>query len=209
MRGTRIWTRRSGMFEGIIPAYAGNTLPWISAARGGRDHPRVCGEHLMNDAKNKVPSGSSPRMRGTPMACFTFRAQSGIIPAYAGNTRISATLLVVRKDHPRVCGEHFRQPLHAVPLPGSSPRMRGTLHFDSAQGDAPGIIPAYAGNTRVIPYIVEQTWDHPRVCGEHSVLESQSRSQLGSSPRMRGTPDLLAADLVSVGIIPAYAGNTM
>ena len=50
MRGTRytqnVWQRP----DGIIPAYAGNTLlPWQSW-HGYGDHPRVCGEHIKSFA---------------------------------------------------------------------------------------------------------------------------------------------------------------
>ena len=50
--------------------------------------------------------------------------------------------------------------------------------------------------------------DHPRVRGEHSENQVETKCFLGSSPRARGTP-LPAADVVAVrGIIPACAGNT-
>ena len=31
---------------GIIPAYAGSTHSADASTVGGRDHPRVCGEHM-------------------------------------------------------------------------------------------------------------------------------------------------------------------
>ena len=67
MRGTHSDWRRRYRCNGIIPAYAGNTLRhWISEDAIW-DHPRVCGEHL--GLPYKLPSywGSSPRMRGTPL----------------------------------------------------------------------------------------------------------------------------------------------
>ena len=70
----------------------------------------------------------------------------------------------------------------------SSPRMRGTRHGRGVDAALPGIIPAYAGNTRPEHHIVP-------------VLR-------GSSPRMRGTlGEHLLLDK-HTGIIPAYAGNT-
>ena len=32
---------------GIIPAYAGSTLSYYMESKGVRDHPRVCGEHVV------------------------------------------------------------------------------------------------------------------------------------------------------------------
>ena len=51
---------------GIIPAYAGSTLSGRSSCVARGDHPRVCGEHVSSKPQRKIPSGSSPRMRGAP-----------------------------------------------------------------------------------------------------------------------------------------------
>ena len=71
-----------------------------------------------------------------------------------------------------------------------------------------GIIPAYAGNTDGVFYVPGTVWDHPRVCGEHTVSMVVYATMLGSSPRMRGTLGSQLCLSVGVGIIPAYAGNT-
>ena len=71
-----------------------------------------------------------------------------------------------------------------------------------------GIIPAYAGNTRGSTPSVLSRRDHPRVCGDHSQGFDTGCLTLGSSPRMRGTPNLAKTADRQLGIIPAYAGNT-
>ena len=71
-----------------------------------------------------------------------------------------------------------------------------------------GIIPAHAGNTRVVSRSIAASRDHPRACGEHSDVAIISGTLIGSSPRMRGTPDSLNNSLNGVRIIPAHAGNT-
>ena len=48
----------------IIPAYAGSTVYRRLLAGSRRDHPRVCGEHLIIIARPVRTWGSSPRMRG-------------------------------------------------------------------------------------------------------------------------------------------------
>ena len=91
---------------------------------------------------------------------------------------------------------------------GSSPRMRGThnLAVDGVQNI--GIIPAHAGNTDRIADYLGQYGDHPRACGEHIATSAVVTTVLGSSPRMRGTPEFFARLSNVLGIIPAHAGNT-
>ena len=147
-------------------------------------------------------------MRGTLSKTCTPRPELGIIPAYAGNTGVRQTGRPTDGDHPRVCGEHFRMPLRFGSVPGSSPRMRGTLRLTIFSEEIDGIIPAYAGNTfrRLVSMILNR--DHPRVCGEHGECLAVFADSLGSSPRMRGTPSHYAGLGHGGGIIPAYAGNT-
>ena len=86
--------------------------------------------------------------------------------------------------------------------------MRGTLMQHTIFAQSRGIIPAYAGNTSHGICRVMDTWDHPRVCGEHANTANTGSNVIGSSPRMRGTPSLRRTDRPICGIIPAYAGNT-
>ena len=188
MRGTLEETADDACAGGIIPAYAGNTPPQSGPVRGCRDHPRVCGEHVQVKMPAAGGQGSSPRMRGTH-----------------GRARLPVPRPV---DHPRVCGEHpSRPPLSATRM-GSSPRMRGTPREIDGCLSRPGIIPAYAGNTKASTMACCRVWDHPRVCGEHRVNVHDVHGFIGSSPRMRGTLAACEACYHRCGIIPAYAGNT-
>ena len=194
---------------GIIPAYAGNTRTSGSRMIGMGDHPRVCGEHKVDDSTGEGAWGSSPRMRGTLRRAFRKFRRLGIIPAYAGNTQPVSPCRQCNRDHPRVCGEHDPLVPSVCDVLGSSPRMRGTLGrrvvglclvgiipayagntcpSTRAKCSTRGIIPAYAGNTR--PALARRSIarDHPRVCGEHSESTSIFHLRKGSSPRMRGTP---------------------
>ena len=92
---------------------------------------------------------------------------------------------------------------------GSSPRMRGTHTKVTAEGLPFGIIPAYAGNTSDSSVRAHHCGDHPRVCGEHGDCLRYILACKGSSPRMRGTQCLVHFVLHLLGIIPAYAGNTL
>ena len=147
-------------------------------------------------------------MRGTPNYDHIPYAQHGIIPAYAGNTFKAYPNRRATRDHPRVCGEHYKHRGSITPNPGSSPRMRGTRAVCDGESCRIRIIPAYAGNTGLVHVRHSGNGDHPRVCGEHCGVCGAYFSCLGSSPRMRGTPGVDGQWRVAPGIIPAYAGNT-
>ena len=71
-----------------------------------------------------------------------------------------------------------------------------------------GIIPAHAGNTTCSTHSSARYRDHPRACGEHEGRTRDELAEMGSSPRMRGTPGWRLARHGGYGIIPAHAGNT-
>ena len=154
-------------------------------------------------------AGSSPRMRGTLPKRVMANNLLGIIPAYAGNTIHILCRRLQRWDHPRVCGEHIYGVSPFTPCAGSSPRMRGTHRSWCTAGKEAGIIPAYAGNTLILISFVPPRRDHPRVCGEHGKASRVLPQCRGSSPRMRGTLFSNTRPAAAVGIIPAYAGNTV
>ena len=200
----------------------------IPPVRARGDHPRVCGEHKVDDSTGEGAWGSSPRMRGTLRRAFRKFRRLGIIPAYAGNTQPVSPCRQCNRDHPRVCGEHDPLVPSVCDVLGSSPRMRGTLGRRVVGLCLVGIIPAYAGNTDQSIILFPSCGDHPRVCGEHYQLRGcRNRSRdhprvcgehatgastqvncTGSSPRMRGTPAVTEATNNTARIIPAYAGNT-
>ena len=167
MRGTQRIHVDFPLAEGIIPAYAGNTLKCATMYTWVRDHPRVCGEHAHRNDNGTNDMGSSPRMRGTHPDIFVCADTKGIIPAYAGNTVPYAFCPPSLGDHPRVCGEHHGRHGSRLCRMGSSPRMRGTPLYPNAIRFPRGIIPAYAGNTAPTPPARTTRRDHPRVCGEH------------------------------------------
>ena len=208
MRGARFCSDLLRQLFGIIPAYAGSTMDDKIAGIEVGDHPRVCGEHVTKAIPKDVDTGSSPRMRGAPVGELRVRAADGIIPAYAGSTRLSLVVRRPRGDHPRVCGEHCSL-VSAVSIGrGSSPRMRGARGEGGKGARLLGIIPAYAGSTNLKHLVGLDFGDHPRVCGEHKYKGEFLYKVKGSSPRMRGAPTITEAGFYRAGIIPAYAGST-
>ena len=71
---------------GIIPACAGSTWRGLPPTVDERDHPRMCGEHLLAVKVWRLHLGSSPHVRGAQSDGDYSRAMGGIIPACAGST---------------------------------------------------------------------------------------------------------------------------
>ena len=86
--------------------------------------------------------------------------------------------------------------------------MRGAPFLSLVFTSKNWIIPADAGSTPCSGCAPARHRDHPRGCGEHVKCHCRKRLWQGSSPRMRGAPELLELGRVGAGIIPADAGST-
>ena len=148
-------------------------------------------------------------MRGSHEVQCRDDALAGIIPAHAGLTSMMIGFDLCPRDHPRACGAHARQRCSNFMIMGSSPRMRGSLGRLKGHTAVVGIIPAHAGLTAVRMGRQDNQWDHPRACGAHTGLSFPSETNLGSSPRMRGSQQSASPRFPVPGIIPAHAGLTL
>ena len=172
----------------FIPACAGNSRSTWCQAATTTVHPRVCGELVIHCFDQDMPSGSSPRVRGTPQWWRTAERAPRFIPACAGNS--------------------FRDMGFRVHDVGSSPRVRGTHWPQKGLVRRERFIPACAGNS-VEHFVRFQTGSvHPRVCGELFTCVPAPTAPSGSSPRVRGTPCLRPAGDPGGRFIPACAGNS-
>ena len=154
---------------GIIPACAGSTIAFTVVITAARDHPRMCGEHIIRATKGHKREGSSPHVRGARHAMTSWFRLQGIIPACAGSTRVMVIPSEPTRDHPRMCGEHALWADTAANCAGSSPHVRGALLHQLIAGHRAGIIPACAGSTVRRCAQRSQRRDHPRMCGEHEL----------------------------------------
>ena len=91
----------------ITPACAGNTTAQHHHARGGRDHPRMRGEHICPPPLMEEGLGSPPHARGTQRWQVPPYCLFGITPACAGNTDRRHIHPLLDRDHPRMRGEHI------------------------------------------------------------------------------------------------------
>ena len=150
----------------FIPACAGNSGRAFSDCRGPPVHPRVCGELLQAQRRDRRHCGSSPRVRGTRAAPTSAAGCDRFIPACAGNSSRRAPPAPCNPVHPRVCGELLESVVAGAGAGGSSPRVRGTLDGLGAQHAGLRFIPACAGNSHAARRRANCRTVHPRVCGE-------------------------------------------
>ena len=132
----------------------------------------------------------------------------GITPAYAGKREGRAISCASFWDHPRVCGEKVIKSFYVRVFLGSPPRMRGKAAARRDRRGLHGITPAYAGKRARSPPPPSGRWDHPRVCGEKSMMSRVLLFMVGSPPRMRGKVKRNKRFQLADGITPAYAGKS-
>ncbi len=110
------------------------------------------------------------------------------IPAGAGNTRLTASGLVLTG--------------------GLSPLARGTLMDDAVKRAVARFIPAGAGNTPRPQQRGPQRSVYPRWRGEHVTFPRATLVSRGLSPLARGTQTRIHVKANNQRFIPAGAGNT-
>ena len=192
----------------LIPAWAGKTVPPVTLPGYQGAHPRVGGENANRDNKYQLQKGSSPRGRGKLVPCAGIPGVAGLIPAWAGKTRLGTLTTSRSRAHPRVGGENSRASVGTLLGTGSSPRGRGKPHGARLAPGVSGLIPAWAGKTcKSNPYVLGVR-AHPRVGGENLEGVVYVRQTLGSSPRGRGKRAGGWTVGCGQGLIPAWAGKT-
>ena len=111
------------------------------------DHPRGCGENVLDGTEKDETLGSPPRMRGKRGYVPVGGHDGGITPADAGKTRQCHLIKALGEDHPRGCGENAIPHTRILAKIGSPPRMRGKPRERVKVQRVNGITPADAGKT--------------------------------------------------------------
>ena len=125
MRGKVISGLIFGAQLGITPAYAGKSGYAETNRLHQRDHPRICGEKIIQFVFSEPLTGSPPHMRGKGSESMAKRKSMGITPAYAGKSFYRNGGRMGRWDHPRICGEKSTNVEKSGISVGSPPHMRG------------------------------------------------------------------------------------
>ena len=105
MRGKGFPPPVSFLLLRITPAYAGKSYNSEIDYNRPEDHPRLCGEKAILVCLRRISTGSPPPMRGKGLRDFLKSTVYRITPAYAGKSATGVTSSIVKKDHPRLCGE--------------------------------------------------------------------------------------------------------
>ena len=171
-------------------------------------HPRECGADRLTRSPSWRRTGSSPRVRGRPVAHPNPSTQARLIPASAGQTSPRATVTGAAGAHPRECGADSAVGYASLPVTGSSPRVRGRPRQRLRADSRSGLIPASAGQTLRGDGATRAAPAHPRECGADTEIPFENLAGQGSSPRVRGRPKIDATLGRSNGLIPASAGQT-
>ena len=209
VRGKVVLLLVGWLLSGITPACAGKSVWQRLRPEPARDHPRVCGEKLMQMQLPGLQPGSPPRVRGKGRYHRAQYSLPGITPACAGKRRALPRSQPALGDHPRVCGEKVTTASPEGGRRGSPPRVRGKDAFQRKQLHEVGITPACAGKSLCNLYISVVPKDHPRVCGEKTPMRSEGVRGVGSPPRVRGKACGNVCDRNRHGITPACAGKSL
>ena len=134
----------------IIPARAGQTRHSMRRIPAIADHPRACGANAAYFCTVALESGSSPRVRGKQLRGLHGGHHLRIIPSRAGQTRPPSWWSSRTPDHPRACGANARSHSTTRSASGSSPRVRGKPIPTQCGSANMRIIPARAGQTRIL-----------------------------------------------------------
>ena len=127
-------------------------------------------------------------MRGKLLTIVDNLSFNRITPAGAGKTEKGIILECPKWDHPRGCGENATEYCLRNDYDGSPPRVRGKL-YETFQGlSGRRITPAGAGKTLSLCGKTSPEQDHPRGCGENSLVCIYKQGVVGSPPRVRGKP---------------------
>ena len=194
--------------DGLIPAHAGKTDAGCNRHRDAGAHPRSRGENDGTCRSGSLRMGSSPLTRGKHRSTSAITSSMGLIPAHAGKTHRSASLVPGIRAHPRSRGENAAAWTDEVAATGSSPLTRGKRrgYCDSSAGAR--LIPAHAGKTvgkcgDLVPLAA-----HPRSRGENGGGHLSSYFLVGSSPLTRGKLSTEKSVFLPGRLIPAHAGKT-
>ena len=188
----------------------------------------MCGEKLSIPGFCFVLPGSPPHVRGKGHNCPTCGRSAGITPACAGKRKRIGNNQTKPQDHPRMCGEKFCPGVATNSIKGSPPHVRGKANPGGSFIAGVGITPACAGKSSRPTAFCVRCRDHPRMCGEKSIVCPRSDpgtgsprmcgekasgqfvgfTEVGSPPHVRGKEKSNKVCFSQTGITPACAGKS-
>ena len=192
---------------GPIPANAGEPAPPPAPQWAHRAYPRERGGTQPNNRVLLLIWGLSPRTRGNP-PCFALGMPGvGPIPANAGEPRSTPPSRSSRRAYPRERGGTAVALVWRGILMGLSPRTRGNHEVAFRDLARKGPIPANAGEPARSWIARFASRAYPRERGGTLQGKLALIQAGGLSPRTRGNPKELLPAIITLGPIPANAGE--
>ena len=152
-------------------------------------HPHACGERSFAGIFYKGRGGSSPRVWGTETDQRAFFYSLRFIPTRVGNGDYARIGGRGEPVHPHACGERFAERICSFRVPGSSPRVWGTVDVPARLVTAGRFIPTRVGNGIRFLFVRRARAVHPHACGERKRAVFSYPLYIGSSPRVWGTAE--------------------
>ncbi len=173
-------------------------MPWETARPWGSEHPRVGGEHRLDDWSPEAPLGTPPRRRGAHERVPSLGVGPRNTPASVGSTDRPAPSFPRSAEHPRVGGEHRVKLDQPRRQRGAPPRWRGGLGRALESRRRYRNTPAMAGRTSTAPTRHPAPPEHPCDGGEDAGRCDDDLCDLGTPPRWRGglAPTMAEAELM-------------
>ena len=190
------------------PAYAGTTPIGPPTSIALRVHPRVRGDHLLEDRRPAADPGPPPRTRGPRDKGWIGPGGTKVHPRVRGDQLAHEAAMSCRQVHPRVRGDHYVLRGRSGAIVGPPPRTRGPRLRSQRDQERARSTPAYAGTTLRMSTTAETITVHPRVRGDHGIGTARTPFRIGPPPRTRGPPAKRDAAQTLTGSTPAYAGTT-
>ena len=147
MRGKVHLPSITGSISRITPAHAGKRKNLTKIVLVLRDHPRTCGEKVLECITLFHTVRSPPHMRGKGMYEILKQYEYRITPAHAGKRTPFIRKGKNNRDHPRTCGEKEWCLCMSDYYSGSPPHMRGKDEENILFHLSKGITPAHAGKS--------------------------------------------------------------
>ena len=207
VRGSQFPPTEVVAIRGSIPAGAGEPVRQRVSRRSRGVYPRGCGGAREKWNRAMVDEGLSPRVRGSQkMFPYDFE-RDGSIPAGAGEPPDPGFALRPIWVYPRGCGGANSHDFGRGQIRGLSPRVRGSPSGNDRDNEAPGSIPAGAGEPEPCRHPMAGARVYPRGCGGASRPNGVLETSTGLSPRVRGSHRRVRGRGPEAGSIPAGAGE--
>ena len=147
-------------------------------------------------------------MRGKRCLSLCLPVPGGSIPACAGETLDLLLIFCLCWVYPRLCGGNCCSVALPLCWPGLSPLVRGKQFLIVNRQFLIGSIPACAGETPLHRQGSRWRRVYPRLCGGNGNTMTQTYTQEGLSPLVRGKPIPPFVPGSARRSIPACAGET-